>query len=78
MTSDDADIDFWSMTSDILRFFKIGFLATKELLFERFDGGVDVSDVIGWDCAGCRGPYSHVTSDSLSLQHVSIRPRRDQ
>ena len=57
------------MTSDTLRFFKIGFLLMKELFFEICDDELFVSDVIGRDCAGLRGPYSHVTSDSLSLDH---------
>jgi hypothetical protein len=70
LSSEDVDSDFWSITSDILRFFKIGFLLMNEPLFDKFDGGVELSDVIGWDCAGCRGPYSHVTSDSLSLQSM--------
>ncbi len=34
-TNEDVDMNFCSMISDILLFFKIGFLAKKELLFER-------------------------------------------
>ena len=47
MTSDEVERDFCNITSDILRFFNIGFLLMNDPLFDRFDGGVDVSDVIG-------------------------------
>ncbi len=35
----DAENDLWSIISDILRFFRIGFLLRKELDFEIFLAG---------------------------------------
>jgi hypothetical protein len=34
-TSEELDSDFCSMTSDMLRFFKIGFLFRKELFLDK-------------------------------------------
>jgi hypothetical protein len=47
--SEDVESDFCSITSDTLRFFRIGFLLMNEPLFERYEGGVDVSEVMGCD-----------------------------
>lgn len=33
-TSEDVDMDFCSMISEALRFFRIGFLVRNELVFE--------------------------------------------
>lgn len=78
MTREEFDKDFWSITSDTLRFFKMGFL-TKELLFDIDDDcGPEVVEVMGWVTAGLSGPYSHVTSDSfnqLSLSGETVRKR---
>lgn len=70
-TSDEVESDLWSIISDILRFFRIGFL-TKE-----FD--LDILRLWGPVWTGCKfavpvwsGPYSHVTSQSLSLLRVNI------
>lgn len=62
--------DFCSMTSDTLLFFNIGF-RTKEDLVEICDEGGVGSLVMGCDVAGFKGPYSQVTSDSLSQFSVS-------
>ncbi len=35
-TSDELDNDFCSMTSDMLRFFRIGFLLRKELFLDKW------------------------------------------
>jgi hypothetical protein len=70
LTSDEADIDLCNMTSDILRFFNIGFLWRKELHFESRLAG---SEVCWWlfRLAGWSGPYNQVTSTSFNLWQVS-------
>jgi hypothetical protein len=68
--SDEDDSDLWSIISDILLFFKIGFLFKNELDLDSLlllagdvDGKCkDFSDPV------CSGPYSQVTSQSLSLK----------
>lgn len=70
--SDEFDIDRWSMTSDMLRFLRMGFLLMKELLFDNML--LPVSET-GWVRGVyedvCNGPYNHVTSQSLSQLRVS-------
>jgi hypothetical protein len=73
---EDADIDRCNMTSDMLRFFKIGFLWVNDAFRETAVLVVFSWWVIGCVVAGLRGPYSHVTSLSLSLNNVSIRQDR--
>ena len=47
LTKDDADIDFCSMTSDILRFFKIGFLWRNEFdLDSRLEGSEAWEEIV--------------------------------
>ena len=59
------------MTSDKLRFFKIGFLEAKELLLEsRLASGV-VFKLKALTLPVWRGPYNHVTSWSFILMKVS-------
>jgi len=38
LSKDEAEIDRWSMTSDMLLFFRMGFFAIKDGAFERFRG----------------------------------------
>ena len=41
-TSEDAESDFWSISSDMLRFLRMGFLLRKELFFDRLLCGSEV------------------------------------
>jgi hypothetical protein len=68
-TNDDDNSDFCSIASDMLRFFKMGFFTppTKELLLDRRLTGAEFCCEANLLQAGCRGPYNHVTSTSLSL-----------
>jgi hypothetical protein len=74
LRSEDDDSDLWSIISDILRFFKMGFLCKNEFDFEILllagdvDGINDLSDPV------CSGPYNQVTSQSLSLLIISYVP----
>jgi hypothetical protein len=63
--SEDVEIDFCSITSDMLRFFRMGFLCRNELVFDNrlTDSDVCVEDVR----FAASGPYSHVTSQSFNL-----------
>ena len=62
------------MISDMLLFLRIGFLfgCKNELLFERRDDGRgdELGIAKGFELMVWRGPYSHVTSQSLSLKRV--------
>lgn len=69
--SDAEDGDSRSMISKSLRFFRIGFLLSKESDFDIPTpvievGGVDILAQLVW-----RGPYNHVTSRSFSLVHFN-------
>jgi hypothetical protein len=74
-TSDDDDSDFCSIASDMLRFFKIGFLtpSTNELVLDNLLAGSEFCDELNRFDAGCIGPYSHVTSTSFSLRDLLVR-----
>lgn len=69
-TSDDVDKDFCSMISEALRFLRIGFFVRNELLFDIWLGGSEVGWEMQYLVAVCRGPYSHVTSQSFNLDGV--------
>jgi hypothetical protein len=58
------------MASDMLRFFKMGFLTLpkNELLLDRRLTGSEFCCEANLLQAGCNGPYNHVTSTSLSLR----------
>lgn len=54
---EDVDSDFCNMTSDMLRFFRIGFLCRNELVFDKRLDGSEVwfeNDDAFIGC--CRGP----------------------
>lgn len=73
-TSDDEEIDFCSIASDMLRFLRIGFLTpcTNEFVLDsRLAGSEFCCEQKRFD-AGCIGPYSHVTSTSFSLWGLSV------
>lgn len=56
LTSDELDNDFCNMTSDILRFFSMGFLFRKELFLDKLlAGSVAGSDTL-YFLAVCSGP----------------------
>lgn len=72
LRSDAALRDCCNMTSDMLLFFKIGFLSMKDADFEMVLLG---TSVVGEPVLPlCSGPYSHVTSQSLSLER-GVRTR---
>lgn len=77
-TNDDDDSDFCSIASDMLRFFKMGFLTLpkNEPLLDRRLTGSEFCCEANLLQAGCNGPYNHVTSTSLSL-HYSLALDRD-
>jgi hypothetical protein len=73
-TSDDDDNDFCNIASDMLRFFKIGFLTlTNEFVFDNRLAGSEFCCELNRFEAGCMGPYSHVTSTSFSLGDLLVR-----
>lgn len=62
------------MTSDMLRFFRMGFLCSpiKELVFDRQALEDSVLEGESFRSPSCRGPYSQVTSHSFNLEIKSI------
>ena len=65
-------MDRCNMISDMLRFLRIGFLLRKE-----FDLEMPLPEGVPLGCIDrleplCRGPYSQVTSQSLSLGTISV------
>lgn len=56
LTSEEVEMDFWSMTSDMLLFFRIGFFWRKELVLESRLTGSEVCVETDRLEAGCRGP----------------------
>ena len=76
LSSEEADKERWSIISDIDRFLRIGFLLgwRKELdLLSREEGkGEELGMAKGFELMVWRGPYSHVTSQSLSLNTISV------
>lgn len=65
--NDDDEIERCSMTSDRLRFLRIGFLLTNELLRDRSLVAMEESLVKCLLFPVCSGPYSQVTSQSFNL-----------
>ena len=58
----DDEMDRWSITSERLRFFKIGFFVGNDSIRERLFGSNVETDTIGVDVLVCKGPYNQVTS----------------
>lgn len=65
---EDDEIDLCNIISDMLRFFKIGFLRKELDLDNRL---LSIGDVEGrrnvLSDPDCRGPYNQVTSQSFNL-----------
>lgn len=67
-TRQDDEMEFCSITSDMVRFFKIGFLAKNEFVLDSRLGGSETCGGLSLFEPGWRGPYSQVTSHSLDLR----------
>jgi hypothetical protein len=66
-----VDGDSRSMISKSLRFFRIGFLLSKESDFDIPTPVIDAGGVGNLAKLVWRGPYNHVTSQSFSLVHFN-------
>src|SRR3569833_2631179 len=65
LTSEDEERDFWSIISDMLLFFKIGFLLSKNELDFVSSTLLAGCDSVRLLLPVCSGPYSQVTSQSF-------------
>ena len=67
LISDEVEMDFCSITSDMLRFFRMGFFTRNEFDLDKRLTGSEVFWLLCRLEEGWRGPYNQVTSLSFSL-----------
>jgi len=67
------------MASEADFFLRIGFLCRNDDEVDRRLGGGDAVVLKAFFVSVCNGPYSHVTSQSLSLETISMhKPHPEQ